>query len=588
VSHEPAPSDEPIRVELGRAMRRQAPISALSAACMAAFIAWLAWDQAQHGAVIAWLLVVILLKVVQLTAQTRFFPLASSDVDDARHWERYFLGFVAATGVAWAATPFLFLVPGDPPPNTFIVAALVALGAGSVPALMYQLRTMIVFLALVFVPLAVRLLLLDHPAQAALAVGSLVFMAAFGRIQGRVARESIRLRHENVDLVTSLRLQKAATESALRLAEEANKAKSRFFSAASHDLRQPLHALALFSASLREMNPEPERRAVVDQVYASIEALESLFDEVLDLSKLDTGYVVPRPTHFPIARLLDALERQFGPVAGEAGLDLRVAACRATVYSDATLLTRILANLVANAIRYTPAGTVLLGCRRHGGALRVEVWDTGLGIPFDAHDRIFEEFHQLGNPERDRRKGLGLGLATVRRLTDLLGHSLALRSAVGRGSVFRLDVPLGDPAGVGAAVAPAAAEVDLLRGKRIVVVDDEPSVRHGMEELLTRWGCSVIAAADGAQALRALAAVGAPDVIICDQRLAGAETGTAVIERLRARYGAGIPAMLITADMAAQRSHEANPQAHLWQQKPVRPAQLRAACNQLLSRRASA
>ena len=401
-------------------------------------------------------------------------------------------------------------------------------------------------------------------------------MLAFGRTQARLVRGHIRARFERSDLVEELRRQKDA-------AERANRAKSQFFAAASHDLRQPLHALGLFSASLRDLSEEPERRAVVDQVHASIDALESLFDELLDISKIDAGAVQAKPVHLALDAVLESMRAQFAGPAARKGLALRVVRSRAVVRTDPVLLGRILANLVSNAIRYTESGTVLLGCRSRGAVVRVEVWDSGVGIARDQHERIFEEFYQLHNAERDRRQGLGLGLATVKRLAVLLELGLTLDSWEGRGTVFRVDVPRGERARIALAPPAAAAPVDVLVGKRIVVVDDEPDIRQGMHQLLLRWGSVPLTAASGAQAL-GLLAHDAPDLIICDHRLAGQESGTHVIDAIRARHGAAIPAILVTGDTAPHGLRPAQPGHHVLQHKPVRPVQLRAACNHLLTR----
>jgi signal transduction histidine kinase len=446
---------------------------------------------------------------------------------------------------------------------------------------------MILFLSLVFLPLVVKLFMLGGPDYIALAVATLSFMAvmmSFGRIQARGLAEAIRMRHENIDLVSELRMQKDAAESARTQAEEANRAKSQFFAAASHDLRQPLHALGLFSASLREMSPEPEKRVVVDQVYASIDALESLFDELLDISKLDAGFVKPEPSHLPVSRVLELMRAQFSKPAAEKGLKLSVVSCGAIVHTDAVLLSRILSNLVSNAIRYTQSGKVLVGCRRRAGVLRIEVWDTGIGIPGDQRERIFEEFYQLDNPERDRSRGLGLGLSIVRRLAMLLHHPLMLESEVGRGTVFRLDIPFGDHAKIASVPEPAVERNDVMAGKRVLVVDDEVSIRQGMQELLMRWGCQPVIASTPEEAISLLDHAGCPDLIISDYRLAGAETGSQAIDAIRSRYGRQIPAMLITGDTSPERLREARATGHLLQHKPVRPVQLRAACSHLLAK----
>jgi two-component system, sensor histidine kinase len=574
--------DARVRAELVAAMRRQAPLSALSAASMALFIAWLAWERSPHGIVFAWLAVLLLIKMTQLAVDSGAFGHAGSRPPDARSWERFYFATIVATGCVWSVAPFLFLTADSPQSNGFIMVALCALGIGGVPALMYHPPSMVVFLVLALAPLGARLYLLDLPALAALAIGTLAFMLGFGWMQGRVTRESIRLRYENAALVASLTQQKDATQAALALAEEANRAKSRFFAAASHDLRQPLHALALFSAALHENDATPARQALVGQVNASVDALGALFDEVLDLARIDAGSVEPKLAHLSVSRLFDAMQKQFAPIATSAALDLRIVPCGAVMVTDATLISRIVANLLANAIRYTPEGSVLLGCRRRGDKLSIEVWDTGIGIAAQDRERIFEEFVQLGNAEHDRRQGMGLGLPTVRRLAALLGHRLELKSVPGRGTVFRVDVPRGESSRV-ALERPVLERIDLLAGKRVVVIDDERAIRDGMHELLSRWGCLCVSAAEPEQAIARLDAAGAPHLIICDLHLTGAASGITVIGDLRRRYGTSIPALLVTADTSPAHLHDARDAGCLLQHKPLRPVQLRAACNHLLA-----
>jgi two-component system, sensor histidine kinase len=235
------------------------------------------------------------------------------------------------------------------------------------------------------------------------------------------------------------------------MAERANQAKSRFFAAASHDLRQPLHALSLFVAALKARNQQPETQTLIDNIEASTAAMELLFNALLDISRLDAGAIEAHPVHFPLHKLLLDLEQQFGALAADKQLRLRFRPCDVTLYSDPLLIERILVNLIANAIRYTDDGGVLVACRRRGRMVRISVIDTGRGIPPDQQESVFQEFVQLHNPARDRSKGLGLGLAIVSRLGRLLGHRVDLRSRPGHGSMFSIDVPLrrrqADPAG---------------------------------------------------------------------------------------------------------------------------------------------
>ncbi|MDO9465732.1 MAG: HAMP domain-containing sensor histidine kinase, partial [Thiobacillus sp.] len=263
------------------------------------------------------------------------------------------------------------------------------------------------------------------------------------------------------------------------MAERANQAKSRFFAAASHDLRQPLHALSLFVAALKTRNQQPETQTLIDNIEASTAAMELLFNALLDISRLDAGAIEAHPVHFSLQKILNDLDHQFSPLAAEKLLRLRFRPCNVTLYSDPFLIERILANLIANAIRYTDDGGVLVACRRRGRMVRLSVVDTGRGIPSDQQESVFHEFVQLHNPARDRSKGLGLGLAIVSRLGRLLGHRVDLRSRPGHGSMFSIDVPCGDAALI-QPPAPASTPGQIPDDALVLLVDDESAILRGM------------------------------------------------------------------------------------------------------------
>lgn len=366
--------------------------------------------------------------------------------------------------------------------------------------------------------------------------------------------------------------------------ELANQAKSRFLAAASHDLRQPMHALGLFVAQLRDKIHTPDTRRLVDQVETSVSAMEKLLDALLDISKIDAGVVTPQVEDFPVRAVLAKMESGFGPAARDKGLRFRVVPSRLVVRSDPVLLERIVLNLVSNAVRYTERGGIVVGCRRRGGGVRIEVWDSGVGVPHDKQREIFHEFYQLANPERDRSKGLGLGLAIVDRLAGLLRHRIALVSTPGRGSRFAIELPLGDAQRAAARAEAARPAGGDLAGALVLVVDDEALVRDGMEGVLVGWGCRVVTAASGDEAFARLRESGeSPDVIVSDYRLREGETGIEVIERLHAAYSPSIPAVVISGDTAPERLREADAGGHRLLHKPVQPAKLRAMLSYLLS-----
>jgi signal transduction histidine kinase/CheY-like chemotaxis protein len=368
-----------------------------------------------------------------------------------------------------------------------------------------------------------------------------------------------------------------------RQLEIANTYKSHFLASASHDLRQPLHALNLFVAQLQGEADPAERSRLVGRIDAAVGSMNELFEALLDMTKLEAGILKANAAEFPVARLLERVETTFADSARKKGLRLRVVASSAWVASDPILLERILLNLASNAVRYTEKGGVVVGCRRRGNGLRIDAYDTGAGIPEDQRQRIFGEFYQL-SVNADRREGLGLGLAIVDRLGRLLGHKVELDSRPGRGSRFSVTVPLAvQPHSPAEAQAPSAVIADPARGKRIIVIDDDALVLDGMRGILQSWGCQVETAASGDAALASLVAkVEPPDLIISDSRLADGETGIEAIERLRAAVGAPIPAFVITGDTAPDRLREASTGGFHLLHKPVSPAALRATLNHLL------
>ena len=291
--------------------------------------------------------------------------------------------------------------------------------------------------------------------------------------------------------------------------------------------------------------------------------------------------VRPNISTFPVGALLKRIETTFEVTAREKGLRLRVVSNDAWISGDFILLERILLNLVSNAVHYTVEGGVVVGCRRRSGRLRVEVWDSGIGIPEDQRRNIFDEFYQLATTELDGRGGLGLGLAIVDRLCRLLGHPIEVTSRLGRGSCFAVSVPLGSPLRL--VEQPPQAAIDQAMGRFVVVIDDDALVLDGMRGVLKSWGCSVVTAGSERAALAALSEhERPPDLIISDYRLGDGKTGFEVIEGLRGAFGASIPAFLISGDTAPERLHEASASGYYLLHKPVLPITLRAVVNQLL------
>lgn len=367
-------------------------------------------------------------------------------------------------------------------------------------------------------------------------------------------------------------------------AEQANQAKSKFLAAASHDLRQPLYALGLFSATLKQTVYTPGQIALVEKIEASVHALEDMFNTLLDLSRLEAGILQAQTRDIPLQQLFDRIARDHALQAEDKGLRFVVRPTSLRVHSDPLLLQRILSNLVSNALRYTRRGGVLLAARRRAGGVRVEVWDTGIGIETENLSRIFDEYFQVDNAARDRRQGLGLGLNIVRRLGELLGHAIEARSRPGLGSTFSVNLP--------AAMSSESCEPERRRdhrlvpgsfsGQRVLVIEDDADVREALRGLLESWGLTVLEAGGAGQALRTAGTDSPPDLVISDYRLSAGENGIDTIASLRRAWNACPRALLISGDIApesvAAMSASGLPVLH----KPVHPARLRAVVATLL------
>ncbi len=364
-------------------------------------------------------------------------------------------------------------------------------------------------------------------------------------------------------------------EQAKAEADEANVSKTRFVAAASHDILQPLNAARLYVTSLIERQRAGEDGDLVQNIDASLEAVEEIFAALLDISRLDTGAMKPELSDFRIDELLQRLEVEFAPLAREKGLTLQFMPCSLTVRSDRRLLRRLLQNLVSNAIKYTPEGTVLIGCRRRGGQLRIDVYDTGIGIPQSKRRAVFKEFHRLDQGARVAR-GVGLGLSIVERIARVLDCEVALKSAVGHGSRFSFEVPRGKEAAESVQQNVASHKTGRLAGTVALCIDNDRTILDGMTKLLGGWGCRVLTAADLAEALAAMSADNIePDGLLVDYHLDGAN-GVGVIVELRRRLNRHVPAILITADRSMHVRDEAQAQGVHLLNKPLKPASLRA------------
>lgn len=509
----------------------------------------------------------------------RMYNRAAPDADDAPRWGNYWLVGAVVSGVLWSSTLWLFFSPDAPQQQIVLMSLLVSVCGVAVAITSMHLPSYYAFLFTTLLPVIARYIWEGGRYDLLIAFIVTVLMVALwkvGRNFNALIERALRNRYANEVLSKRLEAQNVELSQARDRADQASRAKSQFFAAASHDLRQPLHAMGLFAAALSAKAREPDVANLVTSISSSVEALEGLFNELLDISKIDSGKVKPEITDVSVTALFDRLRMDFEPEAFDRGLSFRMPSRSAWVRSDPVLLERILRNLISNAMRYTRTGGVLVSTRLRKGKLRFEVWDTGMGIAPDDQARIFEEFVQLANAERDRRKGLGLGLSIVQRLAALLGHPVSLSSRPGRGTVFRVDVPMGRAPVVRVATARVERSQADLGGRCILVIDDEASIVDGMSALLGSWGADALIAGTAAEAMAQVTARDAPpDLIIADYQLRDGEIGPEVVTAVRRHFGIEIPAILVTGSATPERLEEARDLGHHLLLKPVMPAKLR-------------
>jgi signal transduction histidine kinase len=361
----------------------------------------------------------------------------------------------------------------------------------------------------------------------------------------------------------------------------ANDAKTRFLAAASHDLRQPIHALALFVGQLRGVALPADAKSLLEKIERSVEALNALLEALLDLSKLDVGVISAQRRPLALHELLSRLASEFAPSAEAKGLAITCVPTSLWVDSDPVLLQRILLNVIANALRYTREGRVLIGCRRRGEKVAIIVADTGIGIDAAHLPHVFEEFYIAASTQAGGSPGLGLGLAIVRRLAGLLDHRVGIESVPGKGTVVRILVPRAKPAD-----APRSLDTPItesLCGIRVLIVDDEAPARDAMQGLLARWGCEVVTAENGDQAVERLRER-RPDVVLCDLRLRDGETGIDVVDRLKRECRSAISCAFVTGESSPEYLAQAQQAGDPIAFKPMTPGKLRAMLEHLVGR----
>jgi signal transduction histidine kinase len=528
---------------------------------------------------IGWLGALYLLTAIRVLAARRFFS-RDREPASALRWAWLAAAFSCVSGLLWGALGWVGFLPEQPIIFSFTVIVLTGLICGTVPSLSAFPPALVGSIIATVLPITVRSITNGGDISGAylsLLAGLVTINLYYCRTTYQMLRETIRLRLENVELVSHLQEERDR-------AQAADRAKTRFLAAASHDLRQPIHALSLLIATLAVLGhrgavQSGDARDLAGKAKSIVGNLSALLNGLLDISRLDAGVVTVARETVNLSQLFYQLSNEFAAAAKDRGLDWRVVESRLQVDSDPMMLKRVLGNLLSNAFRYTRSGGVLLGCRRRGASVEIQIWDTGPGIPADQQAMVFEEFVQLQNPARDRAQGLGLGLAIVRRTAVLLQHPLKLASVTGRGSMFSVTVPKASAVETPLPdnrASPAGIAVS------IMVVEDEGDVLDIMVQLLTLQGHRVYAGRSAAEVQQihaaAIVAGDAPvDLIIADYRLGDGATGLDAIEALCAHIGRSVPAVIVTGDTSPSRIKEATASGYRILHKPITGEELHEA-----------
>ena len=549
------------------------------------------WGQAPPWLMAAWVALIVANQLWR-SALVRGWHRAQPGLSAAPRWGRYWAVGSTIAGTLWGIAA-VTMYPDSPPHQALLIVCLFGAVLGGLNLTAVYKPSFYGFVVPALLPLILREALVAdrvHTFTALVMSVVLGFVLAFGHHLNDVLTRSLAIRYENTDLIDGLKSQTRAAHEARAAAEAANRAKSQLLAAASHDLRQPLHALGLYTAALVTRARESPWQPLVGNVQNAVNALEAQFAQLLDLSQLEAGAHTPERSRVALAPLFARVAAEFRPQAEAKGLVLRCAATRLAVDSDAALLERMLRNLVANAVRYTARGGILVGARRRGAQVAMVVVDTGVGIGPEHGDRIFEEFYQVraGSRAACAPAGMGLGLAIVRRLAKLLGHEVTVLSRLGTGSCFRIDAPrAANTARAFAGATPGVPAIGraTLHGTLVAVVDDDPAAIDAMTELFATWGAHVVGGRDAQSLLEALGRWARyPDLVVADLRLADGASGVITVRALRDELGFAVPALIVSGDTSAAAERAARSAGLTLLPKPVVANVLEALATALIAR----
>ena len=551
-------------------------------------IAWMFWNSFSRPLIVFWAVSVLALYGVRIVLASRFEK-EQTDKDYYPRWARYFTWTSLVSGILWGSSGVLFYSPDSVNLQVLLYVLIVGTAAGSLVVNCYWLPAFFAFSIPAIGMVSLNLMIRAEAPGKILGVLLILYLVIFTQVARRTREmmyHSIRVQFENLSLVEELQRQKER-------AETANRAKTRFLASANHDLRQPVHALSLMTYAARDELVSPRGKKLYDSMNRTVRSLSQLLESLLDLSRLDAGAMTVQRENVNLKNLGAQLLTEFLPLAQRKELRIGIGPFDYAVYTDVALVERILRNLVSNAVRYTNEGGVLIGCRRRGTDVLVEVWDTGVGIADEDTDLVFTEFYQGNNPDHDRTQGLGLGLSICKRISDLLGHEFTCRSVAGQGTVFRLRLPLSNQVILPDHGSSDSSDMhkDSFAGKSVLVIDDERMVREALSEVMHDWGAKAVIASGGLEALSKLGEDDniIPDCIICDYRLGGDENGLSAIKMIRDATGIKeMPALILTGDTAPDLVKEFDKSEFAVLHKPVHPEELYSYLSEMLDQDSTA
>lgn len=537
------------------------------------------WSEGYETSAINWICVLYLITAIRWLHYYSFKSESTSKPESAslQYINKQGKGYTILallSGCFWGGTAILFFDPNNVPIFTTLVLTLVSMVGGSMTSLSSRPLTYACFSIPALAPVTVMMLTQDILFYQWLSLGMTIFTVTtliFSHNLHRVIDNSILLKYENIELASDLKDQTEA-------ANKANNDKSRFIATASHDLRQPLHAVNLFLDSLGHKITTEEQQHDLNRIQRGLDSLGDLFNALLDISQLDAETVRINKINFQLKEQLQTIVDQFSPDAEAKGLILTLNKCDQIIHSDPVLFEQLVRNLLSNAIRYTEEGSVdVFTTNNSDNSINLHIQDSGIGIPEKDSENIFNEFFQLDNPERNRNKGLGLGLSIVRRTAKLLQHQIKFHSTQGKGTEFIIELPLGDSTNLTTHSSGQSTSTESkLKNLEVMVIDNEIDILQGMENLLSSWGCIVTTASSTEKAMSLVDNGKHPEFILSDYRMPGDLNGCEIVKEIKLKIG-DIPTLIITGDT------EIKSENYFLLSKPIKPAQLRVAMTRLLN-----